>query len=161
MRSAGLALLAVFAACAASPGDDLSPAARAAAQPWERDAFTRTFEIEIDGRVVGHLVEYQPIPAGVGIERALPTGSYRIQRLDFEDDGFISPRGGFWRLTAAGSESLGWWPLQEGLRVYFGGGQRVRLNALEPVTPKPAAAEPEADSPSDPDEGGAEESGEE
>jgi hypothetical protein len=76
----------------------------------------------------------------VDATRALPTGSYRIQGLDFEDVGFISPRGQVFRYVAGGSVSLGTWSLEEGLRVFFHGGGRVRWIELQPTAPRPPKA---------------------
>jgi hypothetical protein len=143
-------LAAGLAACAGSEakapdtavkndGSD-AHAAHVAAQPWERDPFTRTSEILTDGAVVGYLVEYQAIPVGVLVERALPTGSYRIQGVHFEELGFVTPRGDVRRYVAGGSESLGVWRLDEGLRRFFGKSSRVQLKELAPLAPAKAAA---------------------
>ncbi len=137
MRVAGLALLALLAACASAMD---AGSATVAAQPWEREPFTRTSQIEIDGDRVGYLVEYEPTPSGTSVERALPVGSYRIQARDFEDVGFISPRGEVRRYAGGGSVSLGYWSLEEGLIVFFGGGRRARLMLLETARPPPASA---------------------
>jgi hypothetical protein len=112
-----------------------------AAQPYGRDPFTRTSQIEIDGKVVGYLVEYQPVPTAVDVQRNLPTGSYLIEDPRFEDVGFISPRGQFFRYlpNSTASTSLGAWPLEEGLRHFYGGGMRIRVTPIEPTAPKPAA----------------------
>jgi len=149
MRVTAVALLLAGAGCStpASPDSASRPGAPAqAAQPWGRDPFTRTSQIEIDGNLAGYLVSYEPIPAGVEAARALPTGSYRIQARDFEDVGFISPRGEVRRHAASGSVSLGTWDLESGLLLFFGGGQRVRLAAIEPAPARRpvAATAPEA-----------------
>lgn len=122
---------------------------KVAAQPWERDPYTRTSEILIDGAVVGYLVEYQEIPVGVQLERALPAGSYRIQGPRFDDIGFVTPRGDVRRFTPTGSDSLGIWPLEEGLRRFFGKSARAQLRPLPlPAPPKaaPAGDAPKAES---------------
>jgi hypothetical protein len=140
MRVAGLALLVACAACGSSRTHDSPPPLRAAAQPWERDPYTQTSTVEIDGKPVGYVVEYQPIPAGVDVQRALPTGSYRIQGLGFEDLGFVTLHGDVCRYVDGGSESIGQWPLDQGLIRFFGNtGHRARLVALEPTPPKSAA----------------------
>jgi hypothetical protein len=143
MRAAAVSSLLFLSACAAAPESAAPPAPRAAAQPWGRDPFTRTSQIEIDGNRVGYLVEYLPIPPAVTVERSLPLGSYRIQAADFEDVGFITPRGEVRRFIEGGSTSLGTWSLEEGLLTFFAGERRVRLAPLEPTPPKPRAAAPE------------------
>jgi hypothetical protein len=146
MRVAAVALLVAsilaHGACSSGPARPEPGPKSAAAQPWERDPYTRTSQIEIDGNPVGYLVEYQPIPAGSGVSRQLPTGSYRIQDRRLEDIGFISPRGDVRRYVAGGSESIGSWSLEEGILRFFGGGRRARFFEIEPAVVKPAAPEP-------------------
>jgi len=144
MKGIHLTLVLSLAACA-SP-DEKAPdaggnhAAHLNAQPWERDPYTRTSEIVIDGAVAGYLVEYQPIPDGMQVERALPTGSYRIEGRKFEPIGFVSPRGDVRRFVADGSESLGSWRLEEGLKLFFKTSSRVQLRELRPAPPPKAPA---------------------
>ena len=147
MKGFGLALTVGLLACSSSPkrppAAPAAPETKIRAQPWERDPFTRTSEILVDGALVGYLVEYQAPPAGAAADRALPTGSYRIQDLRFEDVGFVSPRGEVRRYTKSGpSESLGFWPLEEGLRRFYGTSSRTVLRELEPAPPpKPVVEE--------------------
>ena len=144
MKVAGLALLAALASlmhgCAgtAASAERLGPAD--ASQPWGRDPFTLTHTILVDGGQTGYLVEYQPTPVAVDVQRSLPTGSYRILDLHFEDVGFISPRGETWRHGAHGPLSLGNWSLKEGLARFFDRPDgHVKLIALAP-TPQSAPA---------------------
>ena len=155
MRVAGLALLVALAAACSGPERGAVPAGSAAAsQPWERDPYTQTSTIEIDGNPVGYLVEYQPIPAGVDVQRVLPAGSYRIQAKDFEDIGFITKRGELRRYAPGGSTSLGTWSLEDGLLQFFHGERRVKLAVLEPRPPKaPAPATPPAEGEKSADDG--------
>lgn len=144
MKGIHLTLVLGLAACASSgegaPETASKEPAHLRAQPWERDAFTSTSEIVIDRKVVGYLVEYEPIPAGAQAERALPTGSYRIEGLKFELIGFISPSGDVRRLKADGSETLGNFRLEEGLKRFFASTTRVELRPLQPAPPpKPPA----------------------
>lgn len=113
---------------------------RGAAQPWEVDPYSRTEEIFVDGEPVGYLVSYDAIPDGLVLERAMPAGSARIQDREFEDVGFVSPRGLFFRHAAKGAQALGYHPLDEGLLLFFGGGRQVKLAALAPSARTPAAA---------------------
>ena len=165
MRVLVVASLLAVAACSGPGGTEPGTTAHPSdvAQPWGREPYTRTSEIEIDGKLVGYLVEYQPIPAAVDVERRFPTGSYRIQGLDFDDVGFITPRGAVYRHVQGGSTSLGSWPLEEGLRAFYGGGARIRLVPLAPAPPrKPAApaAEPKEGSEGEkPADEGSEDSG--
>ena len=163
-----LAALSVLASCGTSgdvPQESARPAKLDAAHPWGRDPFTRTSEVQIAGKTVGYLVEYQPIPAGEIVDRSLPTGSYRIQDREFEDVGFISPRGEISKLTNGGSRSIGFWKLDEGLLVFFGGSGVLLITPLEPMPPRapvnpasaPAAGEggkTGEDAPPDEEEGG-------
>ncbi len=119
---------------------------RGAAQPWEVDPYSRTEQIFVDGTPVGYLVSYDAIPDGLVLERAMPTGSARIQDLQFEDVGFVSPRGLFFRHSAKGAQALGYHPLEEGLLQFFGGGRRVKLAALEPSARPTVAPSEEAGS---------------
>jgi hypothetical protein len=166
MKGFGLALTVGLLACSSSP--EKTPAAPAApetkvrAQPWERDPFTRTSEVLIDGALVGYLVEYQKPPAGAAADRALPTGSYRIQDLRFEDVGFVSPRGEVRRYTKGGSsESLGFWRIDEGLRRFYGSSSRAVLRELEPAPPpKPVVEEKGGEAkPEDGKDGGGKDAG--
>ncbi len=148
-RGSLLILTAVSVACASQrsrrhttrpatmTGEAVSTVALQAAQPWEVVPYARTSEILVDGAPVGYLIEYQPIPTGITATRALPTGSYRIQGRDFEDVGFVSPRGEFHRhLKGGGSESLGNWNLETGLLRFFDGVRQVKLVPLEPTPQK-------------------------
>lgn len=138
-----LLLLAVVTfGCSAEPGSISESARGPAAQPWEIDPYTTTREIFVDGASVGYLVSYDAIPEGVELERDFPTGGARILDRRFEDIGFVSPRGLFFRHTTdpAGvrdTQALGYHPLEEGLRQYFGG--RLR-SQLMPFTARPPAA---------------------
>jgi hypothetical protein len=144
MKGIHLTLVLGLAACASSgekaPDAGGNHAAHLNAQPWERDPYTRTSEIVIDGAVAGYLVEYQPIPDGTQVERALPTGSYRIEGKRFEPIGFVSPSGDVRRFVADGSESLGSWRLEEGLKLFFKTSSRVQLRELRPAPPPKAPA---------------------
>jgi hypothetical protein len=146
MKGIHLTLVLGLAACASSgeraPEAGSNHAAHLNAQPWERDACTRTSEIVIDGAVVGYLVEYRPIPAGMQVERALPTGSYKIEGKRFDLIGVVSPNGEVRRISAGASESLGNFRLEEGLKRFFGSSSRVELRELHPAPPpKPAPKE--------------------
>lgn len=149
---------------ASSGVDDVANDAmpRGAAQPWEVDPYSRTEEIFVDGEPVGYLVSYDAIPDGLVLERAMPAGSARIQDREFEDVGFVSPRGLFFRHAAKGAEALGYHPLDEGLRLFFGGGRQLKLAALAPSAPKATAAPAEgsAELAEEGAEGGDEEDGE-
>ena len=159
MKGIHLTLVLGLAACASS--DERAPdaggndAAHLNAQPWERDPFTRTSEIVVNGALAGYLVEYQAIPAGMQAQRALPTGSYRIEGRKFEPIGFISPRGDVRRFTKDGSESLGNWRLEEGLKLFFKTNSRVQLRELRPTPPPKAPAPKEG-----PDKGDGKKEGE-
>jgi hypothetical protein len=167
MRVTAVSLLVAVAACASqderagsaeSAAAGLAPSVESSARARGREPFTRTSEIEIDGERVGYLVEYLPIPAAVDAERALPTGSYRIQAADFEDVGFMSPRGELYRFRGTESVALGHWSRDTGLLTFFGGGRRIVLRPLEPSPRRPA---PEAAEPAAGDEGAGEEPAEE
>src|SRR5262249_17260884 len=134
-------------ACPTSPSEQSGPSGAgplaAATNPHERDPYTRTWEIEIDGKRVGYLVEYQPLPPGSGIERALPEGSYRIQGPRFGDLGYSTPAGGVGRYrNGASSVSLGKWQRDDGLLQFFGGARRVNLKPLTLPAPAPTPATP-------------------
>ncbi len=138
----------MLSGCSATNAADDDQAPRAAAQPWEVDPYSRTEEIFVDGTAVGYLVSYDAIPDGTVLQRAMPTGSYRIQDRRFEDVGFISPRGLVFRHSADGAQALGFHPLEEGLLNFFGGRRQVKLVALRSMPAKvvaPAADEAGAD----------------
>ncbi len=140
MKGSGLALTLGLLACSGAPAKPPVAAAKAEpplnAQPWERDPFTRTSEVLIDGALVGYVVDYQPLPAGSLIERRLPTGTWLIQDLRFENVGFVSPRGDVRRYVKDGStESLGVWRFEEGLRRFYDTPNRVVLRELAPAPP--------------------------
>jgi len=145
MKGFGFAVLLGLLGCSSEPENEPAPAAKVEpplrAQPWERDPYTRTSEVLIDGALVGYLVEYQPIPAGASADRAFPTGTSRIQDLRFEDVGYVTPRGDVRRYVQGGSsESLGVWRLEEGLRRFYGSSSRTVLRELQPAPPpKPVA----------------------
>lgn len=136
----GVAALGCAGGCAAGESSATRDV-RAAAQPWEVDAYTRMREIIVDGTPVGYLVTYDAIPAGEPLERALPAGSHRIQDLRFVDVGFISPRGALFRHAGDGALALGHHPLEAGLLRFFGGGQRVRLAPFAPAPRVPLPTE--------------------
>jgi hypothetical protein len=149
MKGFGFAVLLGLLGCSSEPEKKPAPAKvepPLRAQPWERDPYTRTSEVLIDGALVGYLVEYQPIPAGASADRAFPTGTSRIQDLRFEDVGYITPRGDVRRFVkSGGSESLGVWRVEEGLRRFYGSSSRTVLRELQPAPPpKPLAAEKDA-----------------
>ncbi|HET6162576.1 MAG TPA: hypothetical protein VFG37_02840 [Planctomycetota bacterium] len=149
MKGFGYALLLGLLACSSGPKKEPAPAKvepPLRAQPWERDPYTRTSEVLIDGALVGYLVEYQAIPAGASADRAFPTGTYRIQDLRFEDVGYVTKNGDVRRFVKGGaSESLGNWRLEEGLRRFYGSSSRTVLRELVPAPPpKPAAADKDA-----------------
>ena len=159
MKGFGFALLLALLACSSEPRNEPAPAAKAEptlrAQPWERDPYTRTSEVLIDGAVVGYLVEYQAIPAGASADRSFPTGTYRIQDLHFEDVGYVTKNGEVRRFVKGGaSESLGSWRLEEGLRRFYGASSRTVLRELQPAPPpKPAAPAKDAGEAEKPEEG--------
>ena len=137
MKGFGFALLLGLLACSSEPEKEPAPAKvepPLRAQPWERDPYTRTSEVLIDGALVGYLVEYQAIPAGASADRAFPTGTYRIQDLRFEDVGYVTKNGDVRRFVKGGaSESLGNWRLEEGLRRFYGSSSRTVLRELQPA----------------------------
>ena len=150
MKGFGFGLTLGLLACSGAPTHPPAPAAAnepaLRAQPWERDAFTRTSEVVIDGTLTGYVVEYQAPPTGAVVDRSLPTGTWLIQDLRFENVGFVTPRGEVRRFARDGSsETLGVWRLEEGLRRFYGATNRAVLKELEPAPPtKPAAASKEA-----------------
>lgn len=166
MKGIHLTLVLALAACAGTdekaPGSDESHVrhdGHVKSQPGERDLFTRTSEIVIDKAVVGYLVEYQPLPAGSRIERDLPTGSYLIEGRKFDLIGVISPSGDVRRISKSGSESIGVWNLEEGLKRFFGSSTRVELRELRtsppPKPPAPKEGEGKGDEKKEGEEGGA------
>lgn len=81
--------------------------------------------MEANGVHVGYLVSYGAIPihAQGEVARRLPTGSHRIQGVDFEELGYVTPDGEVCRYTTPGeSESVGFRDnLNDGLAIFFGG----------------------------------------
>ena len=158
MKGFGYALLLGLLACSSEPEKEPAPAKvepPLRAQPWERDPYTRTSEVLIDGALVGYVVEYQAIPAGASADRSFPTGTWRIQDLRFEDVGYVTKNGDVRRYVKGGtSESLGNWRLEEGLRRFYGSSSRTVLRELQPAPPpKPLAAEKDAGEAEKPEEG--------
>ena len=157
MKGFGFALLLGLLACSSEPKNEPAPAKvepPLRSQPWERDPYTRTSEVLIDGALVGYVVEYQAIPAGASADRAFPTGTFRIQDLHFEDVGYVTKNGDVRRFVKGGaSESLGNWRLEEGLRRFYGSSSRTVLRELVPAPPKPLAAAKDAGEAEKPEEG--------
>lgn len=152
MNRIHLTLVLGLAACAGtgekapeSPESQVKHDSHVKSDPWERDPFTRTSEIVIEKAVVGYLVEYQPIPAGEKVERDFPTGSYLIEGKKLELIGYVSPRGDVRRCVKDGSESIGVWSLEEGLKRFFQSDKRVELRELRPSPPPKAPAPKEGD----------------
>jgi hypothetical protein len=84
--------------------------------------------VESGNEPLGYLLSYEEIPPRVDVRRALPTGSYRIQDLEFRDVGFITLSGEVFRHTLPdGSESLGHADLIPGLTRFFDAPAPVQL----------------------------------
>jgi len=101
------------------------PAPAPDAPASDASAYTTTRAIHVDGQLKGFLCTYEAIPITAGISPKAPAGSTFIKDLEFNNLGFITPKGELWRFGPGNiPEKVHQAGLIENLAVFFGTPER-------------------------------------
>jgi hypothetical protein len=88
-------------------------------------AYSTTQAIIVDGERKGFLCTYEELPDTAGVKRDAPAGTAFIQDLDFNNLGFISPKGELWRFGPGNRpEKVHQAEIIENLAVFYGVSER-------------------------------------
>jgi hypothetical protein len=114
-------LVFCLAGCAAQekgPAQAESPEPPAAA--LHETPYTTVQSIHVGEQLKGYLLSYESIPSHASMNRTIPAGTVFIKDLDFNNLGFITPKGELWRYGEGNiPERIHQSHLNDNLAVFF------------------------------------------